>query len=64
MEEWNRYWTNEEFRKCELCNRRDGTLKHLVDECDRLQRTACSEEQIVEGRTDEKVVKWLREAEK
>ena len=37
-----------------MCDRGNGTLKHLVKKCDRLKKIACNEEQIIEGRTDEK----------
>lgn len=63
LEEYNRYWLKEEDRVCKLCERGPGTLKHLLEECEEVERIGYSLEQVVEGRTNEKVVKWLREVE-
>ena len=32
MEEWNRYWLDEESRRCVLCKQGRGTLKHLIED--------------------------------
>ncbi|KAI4487651.1 hypothetical protein M0802_011964 [Mischocyttarus mexicanus] len=37
-----------------------GTLKHLIDRCQKVKRTELKEEEILEGRKNERVEKWLR----
>ncbi|KOX67925.1 hypothetical protein WN51_08162 [Melipona quadrifasciata] len=32
VEEYSKYWLKEEERRCRLCERQSGTLKHLIKE--------------------------------
>jgi len=32
MEEWNKYWLDEEMRKCGFCNRSKDCMKHYIEE--------------------------------
>jgi len=47
--EWrgNRYWENEESRKCRICERQEETWEHIRKECE--TRTERGEEDIMQG---------------
>ena len=64
LEEWNKYWLDEESRRCVLCKQGRGTLKHLVEDCVEIERCKLRLEQIVEGSVKEEVVRWLADVEK
>ena len=59
MERWNRYWVEGERRKCDICEGAHGTMKHLTRECRKVDKKIGMEE-VLSGRKDEKVGKWLR----
>ncbi|KAK1131939.1 hypothetical protein K0M31_016081 [Melipona bicolor] len=59
IERWNRYWEKEERRKCDICEGAPGTMEHLTRECRKMDRKIGIEE-VLSGRKDEKVEKWLR----
>ena len=60
MEEGNRYWMKEEGRRCKLCERDIGSLKHLVEDCTGVERINISVEKIFQQRRVEEVVEWLK----
>ncbi|KAK1124440.1 hypothetical protein K0M31_006795 [Melipona bicolor] len=64
VEEYSKYWLKEEERRCRLCERQSGTLKHLIEECEKVERCEHSVEQVLGGSTCERIVKWLRTVEK
>jgi len=33
MEEWNKYWIDEEKRRCSFCNKGRDCLTHYIEEC-------------------------------
>lgn len=47
----------------QLCERGYGTIKHLLEEREEAERIGYSLEKVVDGRNNEKVVKWFREVE-
>ena len=60
MEEGNRYWMKEEDRRCKLCERDIGSLKHLAEDCTGVERINIGVEKILQERRVEEVVEWLR----
>ncbi|KOC59932.1 hypothetical protein WH47_10526 [Habropoda laboriosa] len=58
LERWNRYWEEEERRKCDICEEAPGTMEHLTREC-RKVNSEISIEEVLSGRKDEKAEKWL-----
>ena len=60
MERWNRYWEDEEKRKCELCEDAPGTLQHLVRDC-RVTSREVNLKDILTGKRNEKTERWLVE---
>ncbi|KAI4483424.1 hypothetical protein M0802_013408 [Mischocyttarus mexicanus] len=50
IEENNKYWLNQDKRRCTLCGAEAGTLKHLIDRCQKIKRTELKEEEILEGK--------------
>ena len=38
LEERNKYWMNEDGKLCKLCLLKEGTIKHHVEECQKLDR--------------------------
>lgn len=59
IKRWNGYWEKEERRNCDICEGAPGTMKHLTRECRKVDRKIGIEE-VLSGRKDEKVEKWLR----
>lgn len=58
LEEFNKYWKKDEDRVCQLCERGYGTIKHLLEDCEQIERTGYNiAQQVLDGRTNEKVVK-------
>ncbi|KAI4474788.1 hypothetical protein M0802_015443, partial [Mischocyttarus mexicanus] len=55
IEKNNRYWLNQEERRCTLCDTEAGTLKHLIDRCQKAKRTELKEEEILEDKKNERV---------
>ena len=53
MKNWNRYWEEEEKRKCDLCNEAPGTIEHLVRDY-RETKGGVKKEDVVSGRRDKK----------
>jgi len=33
MEEWNKYWLEEEIRRCSFCRERRDNMRHYMEEC-------------------------------
>jgi len=33
LEEWNKYWLDEEVRRCSFCDKGRDCLKHYIEEC-------------------------------
>lgn len=64
LEENNKYWLEEEKRKCILCQASEGTLKHLLQDCAAVERSDLGEETVVAGKDEEKVFNWIRNIEK
>ena len=60
LERWNRYWEDEEKRKCELCEDAPETLQHLMRDCGMTSREVNLED-ILRGKGNEKTEKWLEE---
>lgn len=56
IEEGNRYWLDEERRKCTLCSLGIGIIKYLLKDCQRLETSELREEEIAEGRRNEAVI--------
>lgn len=63
IEEGNKYWRKEEERRCMMCERYRGTLKHLVEDCDQMERTGLNIEKIVQNRRVRETIDWLRSVE-
>ena len=55
---------NEDGKLCELCLLEEDTIKHKIDECQKLERTELRIEEVMKDQSDQKVEKWLREVEK
>ena len=51
---------NEDGKLCDLCLSEEGTIKHKIEECQKLQRI----KEVMKDQSDQKVEKWLREVEK
>lgn len=60
----NRYWMKEEERRCGLCERGPGTLKHLIEDCTETERLEYSIERVLEGTVNGSIVEWMREIER
>ena len=58
MERWNRYWEDEEKKKCELCE--NASLQHLMRDC-RVTSREVNLEDILRGKRNEKTERWLEE---
>ncbi|KAI4480459.1 hypothetical protein M0802_014199 [Mischocyttarus mexicanus] len=64
IEENNKYWLDQDERRCTLCRAEAATLKHLIDRCQKIKRTELKEEEILEGKKNERVENWLRLVDK
>ncbi|KAI4486887.1 hypothetical protein M0802_012238 [Mischocyttarus mexicanus] len=64
IQENNRYWLDQEERRCTLCGAEAGALKHLIDRCQKVKTTELKEEEILEGKKNERVENWLRLVDK
>ena len=54
----------EESRRCILCERGWDTLKHLLKDCTELKNVELNEADIVSGKTNSDIVRWLAELKK
>ena len=55
---------NENGKLCELCLLEESTIKHKIEECQKLERIELRIEEVMKDQSDQKVEKWLREVEK
>ncbi|KOC61318.1 hypothetical protein WH47_06938, partial [Habropoda laboriosa] len=55
LENWSKYWEEEEGRRCDLCGDRFGNLEHLTRDCKETDRDIRVED-VVSGRQDKKIV--------
>ena len=63
-DEWNKYWDKEETRKCMLCERGRATLKHWLEDCEKIERGEMTERRILHERGNAEVVEWLRKLDR
>ena len=47
-----------------MCLFEEGTIKHKIEECQKLERIKLRIEEVMKDQSDQKVEKWLREVEK
>ena len=55
---------NEDGKLCDLCLLEEGTIKHKIEECQKLEKIQIRIEEVMKNQSDQKVEKWLREVEK
>ena len=55
---------SEDGKFSELCLLEEGTVRHKIKECQRLERIELSIEDIMKDQRDQEVEKWLRKVEK
>ncbi|KOC69596.1 hypothetical protein WH47_05539 [Habropoda laboriosa] len=63
LENWNKYWEEQEGRRYDLCGDRFGNLEHLTRDCRETERDIRMED-VASGRQDRKIVEWLEKLKK
>ncbi|KOC58733.1 hypothetical protein WH47_05387 [Habropoda laboriosa] len=63
LENWNKYWEEEEGRRCDFCGDRFGNLEHSTRDCKETDRDIRMKD-VVSGRQDRKIVEWLKKLKK
>ncbi|XP_029054544.1 uncharacterized protein LOC114881833 [Osmia bicornis bicornis] len=58
-EEKNRYWLTEEKRTCSLCGRRQGSLEHLLRECERGMGGGIRIADSLDDLGNKEAIKWI-----
>lgn len=64
LEEGSWFWLPEEGRKCKLCERGEGTLQHLLRDCDHMRDENLSINAVVGEKEDTEATRWLRKLDK
>lgn len=56
----NKYWLNEEERKCDLCGIEESTLEHLTRHCNKIEKTLIPIKTILDDTNNTTKIEWLR----
>lgn len=60
LEDENKLWKKADDRKCKLCKRDRGILKHIIENCPEINRVGFGIERIVGGRPNDEIIEWFR----